>query len=229
MLPRKIQMNDELLNEAREIARRVGLYQFGEKTQEELNNFVNICINEMNNTYEQLHLVINYFKIIYDEKNSGNTIYDNQTLNDIKVFLDKLLEEIKLYFGFDENRRLVVPDSFFTNPTKFPIKLLQHNRLQVLEKYRNIINLILYKKIVKTNYTDFCTIDEIIQISEEIKTKFSEPTISAIEQEILKETDRTEYNKTVLEILGFKPCNHCGSSNKITHDEKLYIEKHKII
>ena len=154
--------------------------------------------------------------------------YSNLTLQQIKEELERLIRKSNNYFGFNEKRQLVLPNDFFKNPNLYPEKLAKHNRLQVLERYRNSLGRIAEKGNVRNNNTDYCTEKEVVEIAKEIRDKFSVPTVSVIETELLKKAENREFNKTVLEVLGFRPCNGCNKNQSLTADELRYIEKYKI-
>lgn len=228
ILPEKIQTNDKLLSEARDIAKREGLYSFKEKSKEELQRFVVICMEEMNHNHKDLRVGIKDFKIVHNKKNSGSREYSNMTLQEVKKHLELLILKSNKYFNFNGNRQLVLPNRFFNSPFSFPKDLKYHNRLQVLEKYRNYLSLIANKEDVRNNYTDFCTDVEIIDIAKEILNTFNIPTITAIEAEILKQADSKEFQKTILEVLGFRPCKGCNRNSILTKEEKEYVDKYRI-
>lgn len=228
ILPVKIQSDDKLLIEAREIAKRVGLYNFSEKSEQELQQFAIVCMEEMNHKHKDLKVELSDFKIIHNKKNSGNREYLNLTLQEVKEKLETLIRKSDKYFNFNEKRELVLPNKFFENPFSFQKDLQYHNRLQVLEKYRNYLSLIADKEDVQNNYTDFCTDSDIVNIAKEIHITFNIPIVSAIEAEILKKVDNKEFEKTILEVLGFRPCQRCNGNSTLTQEEQKYIEKYKI-
>jgi hypothetical protein len=229
ILPSTIQSDNSLLSEARGIAERLGLYKFGEKTEDELQRFVVICMEELNHKHLNLGLKNDDFKIVHNKKNGGASFYSNLTLNEIKTELEKIISLSKEYFGFSESKYLVLPNDFFKKPFSYPEKLQKHNRLQVLERHKNYMSIIADTQTLYNNHTEYCTDDEVIQICVEITTQFTKPTVSTIENEMLKNTDKTEFSKSVLEILGFKSCqsNDC-IGQQLSQTEKEYIEKFQI-
>lgn len=224
ILPPIIQQNSALLEEAREIARRMGLYKFGEKSEIELKEYVTQILS--NEKFTLLNLTSKDFKIVLHKKNSGIEYYNNLTLNQIKTNLEGLLKKFRFYLGLNEVDKLILPNDFLSRPYKYDEIRNFYNRAQVLSKYKNQLYSIIHTEKGNRS-TDYCNNSEVTQIAKELIHEFVDPTSTLVEVNIYKNATSTDFDQTVLEILGFKSCNGsmCKSNLEIEANEKLFIKR----